>query len=51
MIESKKCKYCVSEMELMEDYPNHQEYECMNEECGANLSIDEQCNYDLWEIK
>ena len=48
-MKNKKCKYCNSEMNLIENCVTHQEYECTNEECGAFLSINEQCNYDLWE--
>lgn len=36
------CKYCNSEMDLMESYPNYEFWCCMNEDCEASLTIDEK---------
>lgn len=36
------CKYCNSEMDLMESEIDYEIYVCMNEECRAELTI---CDY------
>jgi hypothetical protein len=44
----RKCKYCGSEMDLGTDDINYQVWNCMNEDCNASLTLDE--NYDdQWE--
>ncbi|MBU3186535.1 hypothetical protein [Clostridium estertheticum] len=44
-----KCKYCGSEMDLGESEPNYEQWNCMNEECNATLTLDEKYDYDQWE--
>jgi hypothetical protein len=35
------CKFCDSEMDLMEDKANSSLYVCMNENCNATLTLSE----------
>lgn len=46
---SHRCKYCNSEMAEMEhdNILGYWSYSCMNEECGAELVIDD--SYDEWQ--
>ena len=43
-----KCKYCNSEMDLMESVVNYFHYICMNDNCRATLTTDEGYD-DYWE--
>lgn len=48
-MKNRKCEYCNSEMDLMESYPNYEYWVCINEECNATLTLDEQYDWDQWE--
>lgn len=43
------CKYCNSEMDLMDAEINYWVYVCMNEQCNAVLTIDERYDEEQWE--
>ena len=45
----RKCKYCGSEMDLGTCEPNHEVWNCMDENCNATLTLDEKYNEGLWE--
>lgn len=42
-----KCKYCGSEMDLMDSDLESVSYACLNEDCNATVFISER--YDEWE--
>lgn len=45
----RKCKYCNSEMDLMDSELNYWVYVCMNEECDATLTIDDRYDEEQWD--
>jgi len=45
----RKCKYCGSEMDLMEQNINYESWTCLNEECNATCVLDEKYDWEQWE--
>lgn len=44
------CKYCGSEMDLMDIEPNCETWNCMNENCNTTLTIaDDFDGFERWQ--